>query len=84
MRISDTCRDKGICIASWADKRKEIIEVGKEVVQFADRNNEGRYGQIVREYGAFEGGTRYIIVDETNGREYRCIKKNGKFVEYVA
>lgn len=52
-------------------------------VMFKDRNGEGRYGEIVREYEAFEGGMRYIIRDETNGREYRCIKKNGKFVELV-
>lgn len=53
-------------------------------VMFTDRNGEGRYGRIVREYGAFEGGTRYIIQDETNGQDYRCVKKNGKYVEYVA
>ena len=53
-------------------------------VMFKDRNGEGRYGKIVREYPAFEGGMRYIIIDETNRHEYRCVKKNGKFVEYVA
>ena len=54
-----------------------------DVVMFKDRNNEGRYGMIVREYGAFEGGIRYIIQDETNGRDYRCVKKSQKFVELV-
>lgn len=50
-------------------------------VQFTDRNGEKRYGVIVREYCAFEGGVRYIIQDETNGRDYRCVRKNGTFVE---
>lgn len=52
-------------------------------VPFTDRSGEKRIGRITREYGAFEGGIRYIIQDETNGREYRCIKKNQKFVELV-
>ena len=56
----------------------------REQVQFTDRNKEDRIGQIVREYRAFEGDMRYIVVDETNGREYRCVRTNGKFVEYVA
>ena len=55
----------------------------RDVVPFKDRNGEGRYGQIVREYGAYEGGIRYIIQDETNGREYRCVKKRQQFVELV-
>ena len=50
---------------------------------FKDRNGEGRYGQIVRSYGAYEGGVRYIIQDETNGRDYRCVRKNGTYVELV-
>lgn len=33
-------------------------------VAFTDKRGEGRYGRIVREYGAFEGGIRYIIQDE--------------------
>lgn len=52
-------------------------------VQFEDRNGEKRYGRIVREYPAFEGGMRYIIIDETNGHDYRCEKKNGKYIEFV-
>lgn len=55
----------------------------ENAVPFTDRNGEGRYGRVTREYGAFEGGIRYIIQDETNGRDYRCVKKNGKFVELV-
>ena len=54
------------------------------MVQFTDRNGEYRNGEIIREYRAFEGDMRYIIVDEINGREYRCVKKNGEYVEYVA
>lgn len=53
------------------------------MVEFKDRKGEYHNGTIVREYGAFEGDTRYIIVDEINGRDYRCTKKNGKFVELV-
>ena len=52
-------------------------------VMFKDRNGEGRYGRIIRSYGAYEGGIRYIIQDETNGRDYRCIKKNGEYRELV-
>ena len=52
-------------------------------VMFKDRNGEGRYGRIVHEYGAFEGGVRYIIQDETNGHEYRCVRANGEYKELV-
>lgn len=52
-------------------------------VMFTDRNGEGRYGRILREYMAFEGSIRYIIQDETTGREYRCVKANDEFVELV-
>ena len=41
-------------------------------------------GRMVRSYGAFEGGMRYIFQVD-NGREYRCIKNsNGEYEEYVA
>jgi len=53
------------------------------VVNFVDRNNEQRIGHIVREYRAFEGDWRYIIVDETTNREYRCSKINGQYKEYI-
>lgn len=59
------------------------MELTRDNVMFTDKNGEGRYGRIVRSYGAYEGGVRYIIQDETNGRDYRCVKKNGKFVELV-
>lgn len=52
-------------------------------VAFKDRNGEYHYGCIIREYRAFEGEIRYIIVDETNRHDYRCVKKNGEFVELV-
>ena len=54
------------------------------MVNFTDRTGELRAGKIVREYRAFEGEMRYIIVDEITNREYRCVKKNGTFIEYVA
>lgn len=59
------------------------MELTRDNVMFTDKNGEGRYGRIVHSYGAFEGGIRYVIQDETNGRDYRCVKKNGKFVELV-
>lgn len=38
--------------------------------------------QLVRSYGAFEGGMRYIF-KAPNGAEYRCVKdENGNYVEY--
>lgn len=55
--------------------------INLNIVQFKDRSGERRYGKIMREYPAFEGGIRYIIQDETNGRDYRCVRKNGNFVE---
>jgi len=59
------------------------MKLTRDNVMFKDRNGEGRYGQIVRSYGAYEGGVRYIIQDETNGRDYRCVRKNGTYVELV-
>lgn len=55
----------------------------RDNVMFKDRKGEGHYGKIVREYGAFEGGIRYIIRDEINGHDYRCVKKNGEYKELV-
>ena len=38
----------------------------------------------IRQYGAFEGGMRYIFRTDDN-REFRCVKDaDGKYVEYVA
>lgn len=40
-------------------------------------------GYLVRQYGAFEGGMRYIF--RTSNGEVRCVKDaDGKYVEYVA
>lgn len=37
--------------------------------------------QLVRQYGAFEGGQRYIF--RTPHGEYRCVKdEEGNYVEY--
>ena len=53
------------------------------MVKFTDRNGNELEGKITRQYGAFEGGMRYII--DTGTREYRCVKdENGNFIEYVA
>ena len=52
-------------------------------VQFTDRNGNVRKGLIVKEYGAFEGGMRYVIRDAETKREYRCVRKHGEFVELV-
>ena len=39
-------------------------------------------GYLVRQYGAFEGGMRYIF--KTQNGEVRCVKnENGNYVEYV-
>lgn len=47
------------------------------------RNGETVEGVLVRVYGAFEGGTRYIFA--VGNREYRCVKdENENYVEYVA
>jgi len=53
------------------------------MVDFKDRNGEFRKGKVTREYRAFEGDMRYIILDEINGREYRCVKVNGEYRELV-
>lgn len=53
------------------------------IVNFSDRNGEKRIGKMVRAYMAFEGSMRYIIVDETTGREYRCVKVNDEYEELV-
>ena len=52
-------------------------------VEFTDRIGEIHVGWIAKKYVAFEGQERYILVDEINQHEYRCVKKNGKFVELV-
>lgn len=52
-------------------------------VIFTDRNGIERKGKLLREYRAFEGDIRYSIEDINTLKDYRCIKKDGKFVELV-
>lgn len=53
------------------------------VVDFTLRDGTVLSGAIKRSYYAFEGDLRYIIVTK-DGREYRCSRIDGKFIEYVA
>ena len=53
------------------------------MIEFTTKNNETLNGRLVNTYEAFEGGTRYIFETE-NGSQYRCIKVDGKYIEYVA
>ena len=49
---------------------------------FKTRSGELKEGTLVRKYGAFEGGMRYIV--SVNGKEYRCVKDaDGNMVELV-
>ena len=49
---------------------------------FKARSGELKEGTLVRQYGAFEGGMRYIV--SVNGKEYRCVKDaDGNMVELV-
>ena len=52
-------------------------------IQFTNRDGIRLVGRIIREYSAFEGGMRYIF-ETADGRQYRCIKVDGQYVEYVA
>lgn len=53
------------------------------VEMITTRNGENVEGQLIRYYGAFEGGMRYIF--RTTKGEYRCVKdENGNYIEYVA
>lgn len=53
------------------------------MIDFKDKSGEWRKGKVIREYRAFEGDMRYIVIDEITGRDYRCVKKNGEYVELV-
>lgn len=49
---------------------------------FKTRDGEVKEGTLVRQYGAFEGGMRFII--SVNGKDYRCVKDaDGNMVELV-
>lgn len=52
------------------------------MITFTTKQGEVKEGKLVRQYGAFEGGMRYIV--SADGIEYRLIQKDGKYVEYVA
>ena len=53
-------------------------------VWFTTRNGEEKFGYLVRMYGAFEGGMRYIFRVEGD-KDYRCVKTDdGKYKEFVA
>ena len=53
------------------------------MTEFTTKNGEVLQGKLVHQYGAFEGGMRYIF-ELQNGKQYRCIKVDGKYIEYVA
>lgn len=49
---------------------------------FTTRNGEVKKGLLVHQYTAFEGEVRYIL-RTSDGREYRCVKRDGELVELV-
>lgn len=49
---------------------------------FVTRDGEKKLGTIIYQYRAFEGDMRYIF--NSDNREYRCVKIDGQYVEYVA
>ena len=51
-------------------------------VKFITRDGEYLTGILMDKYVAVEGDMRYIIT--CKGRDYRCVEKDGKIVEYVA
>lgn len=54
------------------------------LVTFTARDNTQITGELIRQYPAFEGSIRYIIRNNSNGKEYRCVKDDeGKFYELV-
>ena len=52
------------------------------MIEFTTKDGALLFGKLINVYVAFEGGTRYIF--DVNGKQYRCRKIDGKFVEYVA
>ena len=53
------------------------------MITFTTRDGKILTGKLVHQYGAFEGGMRYII--SVNGKDYRCVRNEvGDYVEYVA
>ena len=54
------------------------------IVTFTARDNTQITGELVRAYEAYEGGMRYIIRNNSNGRDYRCVRDDeGKYYELV-
>ena len=54
------------------------------MVEFTTKDGDVKYGHIVHQYPAFEGGMRYVLSESADGKNYRCVKDNdGKFVELV-
>ena len=55
---------------------------GEHTMEFITRDGTKLIGTLVHQYRAFEGGMRYILVN--NGKEYRCIKDElGRYIEYA-
>lgn len=52
------------------------------MLEFTTKDGTLLFGKLVHTYVAFEGGTRYIL--DVNGKQYRCVRIDGAFVEYVA
>jgi mRNA-degrading endonuclease HigB of HigAB toxin-antitoxin module len=52
------------------------------MLEFTTKDGTTLVGKLVDAYVAFEGDTRYIF--DVNGRQYRCVKVDGKYIEYVA
>ena len=52
--------------------------------EFITRDGKIKVGYLVRRYLSFEGEWRYIFKCENENREYRCVRKDNAFVEYIA
>lgn len=54
------------------------------MIEFTTKDGLKKEGYIRRAYKPYESpDVRYIIVTDDH-REYRCVKKNDQYVEYVA
>lgn len=51
-------------------------------VEFTTKYGERKFGRIINEYMAFEGGKRFVIKTDMD-EEYRCVLNDGVYVEYV-
>ena len=50
--------------------------------EFTDRNGNVLTGTVIYQYSAFEGGHR-LIIQNADGKQYRCVWKDGKLTELV-